>query len=295
MKQLKKIVIITVVLLQSMIAYAAADLVIFSYNRPMQLYALLESIETYVVGVANAHVIYRADTSAYERAYQDVFANFPELQAHRQGANPHQDFKPLTLACTFQSSTEYVIFAVDDIIVKDFIDLADCVRLLNTYNAYGVYFRLGKNINYCYSENAPQPVPACSEVEPGVFVWNFKQCRYDWGYPNTVDMTLYRKFDIKQDLCHLHYTAPNTFEGSWAGQASRITKPKGIFFETTKIVNIPLNRVQNVWGNRHMNFLTPEKMLNMYDQGLKIDISTLYLIDHKAPHMEYEPKFIKRN
>ena len=37
---------------------AQVDLIIFSYDRPMQLYALLESIETYVRGLENINTIY---------------------------------------------------------------------------------------------------------------------------------------------------------------------------------------------------------------------------------------------
>lgn len=295
-KQFHKILVVAILALQAGTVCAAADMVIFSYNRPMQLYALLESVEKYITGLADVEIIYRADSDAYELAYQDVFADFPEVHPHRQGDQTVKDFKPLTLSCTFQSSTEYVIFAVDDIIVKDFIDLNECVRLLDTYKTvYGVYLRLGKNLNYCYSMNAAQAVPRLQEIEPGVFAWQFKQGQHDWGYPNTVDMTLYRKEDVRTELHQLYYTAPNNLEGAWACHASRIKKPACVCFETTKIVNLPLNRVQDLCGNRHMNLLTPQEMLDMYNNGLKIDISTLHQIDNKSAHMEYEPQFIERH
>ncbi|MBS0637365.1 MAG: hypothetical protein JSS12_07625, partial [Verrucomicrobia bacterium] len=35
------------------------DLVVFSFDRPMQLYAFLESLETYVSNPHQIHVIYR--------------------------------------------------------------------------------------------------------------------------------------------------------------------------------------------------------------------------------------------
>src|SRR5690242_6447246 len=101
------------------------DAVIFSFDRPLQLYALLESIEKYMRGLNEIHVIYRSSNTEYQTAYLHVFEHYPSVKQHAQGANPKQDFKPLTLQATFDSPAEYVIFAVDDIVVKDMVDLRE--------------------------------------------------------------------------------------------------------------------------------------------------------------------------
>ena len=126
-------------------------------------------------------------------------------------------------------------------------------------------------------------------------LWKFHTGTGCWGYPNTVDMTIYRKDDIAHDLCSLPYISPNTLEGHWASRARRVMGRYGLCYPVSKIVNLPLNRVQNQCENRHMNFMTPQELLNLFMNGKKIDISTLWHIDNKSAHTEYEPTFILRN
>jgi hypothetical protein len=271
-----------------------ADLVIFSFDRPLQLYALLESIEKYITGLGQIHIIYRASNDQFSAAYEEVHKRFNTPQFIKQGDNPRNDFKPLTLQATFSSPHDYVIFAVDDIIVKDFINITQCIELLEKFHAYGFYLRLGKNLTECYSVNHPQKLPPLVEAEKGIFAWRFIQGEYDWNYPNTVDMTVYRKKDIKVNFEMLSYQAPNSLEGAWAGRGYTVNSLIGLCYETSKIVNLPLNRVQNEYSNRSMNFLMPDQLLNIFNEGLKISIEPLFKINNEAAHMAYEPIFEQR-
>lgn len=270
------------------------DIVIFSYNRPMQLYALLESIDHYVSGFNETHIVYRSDSEQFDCGYEQVLDAFPLVHAHKQGANPVQDFKPLTMMATFGSPSSYVLFAVDDIIVKDHVDLSECIDALEKTNGYGFYLRLGKNLNYCYSMNARQPLPQFQELDHGICAWEIKNGVYDWKYPNTVDMTLYKKEEIYHDFRTMSFFQPNKLEASWAARGPRIFHRYGLCYQTTKMVNLPLNRVQNFWLNRTMNSYSPEELLDIFLSGKKIDIYDLHQVDNKAAHMEYEPIFIER-
>ncbi len=151
-----------------------ADLIVFSYNRPLQLYALLESTQKYIKGLDNIFVVYRASKAAFEKEYQVVKDTFTEVNYFSQGNNPKADFKPLTLKAFNGSSSKYVVFAVDDIIVKDSIDIDFDVQMLKKTNAYGMFYRLGKNLTRCYPYNCRQPVPRLKNVQDGVYQWNFK-------------------------------------------------------------------------------------------------------------------------
>ena len=272
-----------------------ADIVIFSYNRPLQLYALLESTYSLVRGFNEVHVIYRADNDLYDCGYDTVFADFPEVMAEKQGADPASDFKPLTMRAAFDSPSKYILFAVDDIVVKDEVDLHECIGLLEKTNAYGFYLRLGTNLTECYMLNRDQPVPQLDKVGDNAYSWELRRGMHDWGYPNTVDMTLYKKSDIAPDLKGMSFTQPNRLEGSWASRWQRVAHRLGLCFEQTKIVNLPLNLVQNFYnGNRNMGAYSPEELLNIFLEGKKMDISTLYRVKNKGAHMEYRPTFIDR-
>ncbi len=273
-----------------------ADLVVFSYNRPMQLYTLLESVHKYMTGIEEMHVIYRASNERFAEAYEEVADSYSDIYFVRQdNRNPKENFKPLTLQATFNSPSDYIIFAVDDIIVKDYVDLSECIDLLEQTNAYGFYLRLGLNLTECYMLRTRQPLPQLAKVNDDVYAWRLGQGRHDWGYPNTVDMTLYRKKDIAYDLNSLNYTAPNVLEGCWAGRAGVIRGRYGLCFGLSKIVNIPLNRVQNDYANnRFMHSYSPQELLELFERGLKNDIESLFKIKNKGAHAEYNLTFVER-
>jgi len=293
-KNIKKLFFLTLLLWLSIHA-KKADLVAFSYNRPLQLYALLESLDHYVTGLEEVHVIYRTSDAAYEKAYQEVIKAFPFVIFHKQGKQPRQDFKPLTLAASFESPSKYILFAVDDIIVKDFIDIEKSIKLLEETGAYGFYFRLGHNLGWCYLKNISQQLPQLTKINNNVYSWVLKAGHYDWGYPHTVDMTLYRKKDIEHDFKIINYYNPNTLEGYWAQRIQKIKNENktGLCYKKTNIVNIPLNKVSR-YNNRHMNLLSTQELLKIFNQKLKIDIKLLYKIKNKSAHIHYVPNFIKR-
>ena len=272
-----------------------ADLVVFSYDRPLQLYAFLESTQKYVTGIGQLSVIYRASGQAFKDGYDVVRTDFPQVTFYSQGSNPAQDFKPLTLKASFESLSPYIIFAVDDIVVKDTVDLARCVNALEKHDAYAFFLRLGMNLNYCYSMNHPQPVPRLQREEQDIYSWQFSESALDWRYPLTVDMTLYRKKDIEGDLRVISYHTPNRLEGMWCCRIYRVVQKRGLCFGQSKVVNMPLNRVQREeLGNRAMNISTQE-LLVQFNAGKKMDIAKLHGINNKSAHMEYVPTFVDRS
>lgn len=273
-------------------AQEQTDFIIFSYDRPLQLHALLESSTTLIKGLNNIFVIYRSSDADFERGYALVKKEFPGVCYLRQGSDPAGDFKLLTMQAFQKNATQYVVFGVDDIVVKDEIDLDDAINKMEQYNAYGFYLRLGRSLNYCYPMSMMQSLPPMRSVA-GAYIWQFAQATGDWGYPHTVDMTIYRKKDIVHDVTHMQYVNPNTFEGAWAGRSGRIMHRSGMCYEATKMVNLPLNRV-NHSGNRHMNLISARELLDLFLAGKKMNITPLIGIQNKSAHMEYEPTFVER-
>lgn len=271
-----------------------ADVIVFSFDRPLQLYAFLESMQRYVTGLGTVQVIYRASDDAFAQAYASVQADFGGVSFMRQGSNPRADFKPLTVQALVQSPHAYVLFAVDDIIVIDHIDCCACIQALEKYKAYGFYLRLGTNLRECYTMSRAQQLPKLQMVEPGMFKWCFAQAEFDWNYPNTVDMTLYRKRDIDSQFKQMQYGAPNPLEGTWSTLAKDVMQRTGLCYEYTKIINVPLNSVQSDWTNRNMEFMTVKQLLAIFKEGKKMDINPLYQIRNISAHMAYIPTFIER-
>ncbi len=275
--------------------HESADVVVFSCDRPLQLYAFLESAQKYVTGIGQMCVIYRSSNEQFKKGYDIVRSDFPHVTFLAQGNNPAGDFKPLTLKATFESTSTYIIFAVDDIVVKDAIDLKQCIHALEQHQAYAFFLRLGMNLNYCYPENRYQPLPPRLKHEGGdIFSLHFHESVLDWWYSHTVDMTLYRKKDIEGDLKVISYHMPNRLEGLWGCRIGRILSQKGLCFRKSKIVNLPLNKVQYEERNRSMN-ISAQALLDEFMAGKKMDIAQLYQIDNKSAHMEYAPTFVNRS
>lgn len=297
---MNKFKLITVLLLQVFVLNHVkaknADMVIFSFDRPIQLYSLLESIERYVTGVNNVQVVYRVTDQSYNEGYEIVKSRFKNVVYRKQGSNPRQDFKIVTRDAFFDGQSEYIIFAVDDIIVKDFVNLSECIDALERYGAYGFYLRLGLNLTECYMMNRAQPIPPIHNHGNDVLSWQMSQGMYDWAYPHTVDMTLFRKSDVSFFVTHLTYHSPNTFEAEWHNHSAGVMRKRGLCFTESKIVNTPLNLVQQDYvGNRHMEEMSAKQLLELFLQGLKIDIQPLHKIKNKGAHMEYHPQFITRD
>jgi len=267
------------------------DVVTFSYNRPMQLYAYLQSLYRHTQNFNLVTVIYRADNEEYEKGYKIVKEQFPEVKCYRQ-TNPPKDFKKLTLQAVYNpnSVSKFVVFAVDDIIIKDKIDFYETAALLNKTGAYGFYLRMGKNINRSYMAGKADAPPTLLEVDSNTYTWRFSTGGAEWGYPHSVDMTVYRKCDIRSYFEKGAYSNPNYLEGRWAKQADK--SKFGLCYGVSKIINIPMNIVSS-FRNKNLNFYSAKELLTKFLEGDKIDIDAVYQMVNHSPHVNVHPKFIK--
>jgi hypothetical protein len=278
-------------------ALCSVDVTVFSYNRPLQLEAFIRSLYTHVTDTGQIHVIYRAD-DAYKSAYQKIMKLYPHIIYLEQSSTAYRgDFKPLTCKAVFDSPSKYVLFAVDDIIITRKISLNQCIHALESTQAYAFYLRLGKNITECYMLHQYTGLPVLEKVTDTIFKWQFASGQGDWKYPHTVDLTIYRKQDIKEAFMRIPYHDPNALEGLWALEGD-YTKT-GLCFEHSVMVNTPLNLVRtyeasaDYLDHEKVKNYTPDKLLEKFNAGYILNIEPLYLINNKAPHIEYIPTFIR--
>lgn len=277
----------------------ATDLIIFSYNRPMQLYALLESVDRYFANLAKIIIIYRTSNEKYEDGYKKVKEAFPSVHFVPQ-KNPSSDFKHLVLREVFYNSpSPYILFSVDDIIIKDRMDIHECIETLEKTKAYYFSLRLGLHIDYCYLGGFSQNVPYHIRIKDNIIAWKISSSRGDWTYADSLDMSLYRKKDLKKIFQKISFNNPNELEIKWVNYRKLFDSLKrkkriGLSFKHSKAVNIPLNIV-NLSDNPHMHLYSSAELLAKFDHGLKIFIDPLYQIQNKSVHLEYQPIFVERN
>ncbi|PIS01611.1 MAG: hypothetical protein COT84_01690 [Chlamydiae bacterium CG10_big_fil_rev_8_21_14_0_10_35_9] len=267
------------------------DVIVFSYNRPMQLFAFLESFTEKSTNYGNIFVVVRSDKN-YESAYQEVEQSFPKAQFTYQ-KKPKKDFKEIVMELSFnpqKSLSKYICYAVDDIIVKEAIEFNDAITALETSKAYGFFFRLGKDIDYCYMQKTPQKIPPF-EQKNNWLVFSFNKGTHDWNYPNNLDMTLYRKKDIFKELKQIDFTFPNDMEAMW--DPFRKNKNKGACYLNPKIINIPLNVVSD-FQNINMEYSSAFELLELFQKGFKIDVSSFSKVKTSSVHADIKPALIQR-
>lgn len=268
------------------------DILVYSCNRPLQLYAFLESVEHYCTNFNRVYVLCRIDNEGFAKGYEKVKTRFPFATFVTQSSKPKEDFRPLFLNTIFDkslSSSPYITFASDDSVVKDFIDFKDCTRLMEETGALGFYLTYGTHVTHCYMLDCEQGIPPTIPVAKGVYAWQFKQGRADWKYPNSNDMVVYRKEDLKPIFNKLEFCNPNTLESEWnlKGNLRRV----GLFYERSKVVILPLNLV-NISSNKHSDSFSVQDLLEKFEAGLKMDITPLSDIENASRHIDYTPTFI---
>lgn len=269
------------------------DACVYSFDRPMQLYAYLESARRYLTNVNETHVVYRASNQAYEDGYKVVMRDFSQVIFHKQGPDAHANFKSLVVQSVYSptSIAAYMMFVVDDMIVKDYADLKVCTSAMEKYNTWEFSLRLGKHIYYCYSHNADTPCPKGEDLRDNMFLWRFIDGAGDWGWPNNTDMSIFRKRDVRDFITNYSYFNPNSLETAWQACANRYNM--GVCFKTSKVINIPMNVLNNSDARTTRAFTTDE-LLRKFQQGYKIDIFKFHQVINNSPHVDYTPEFIHR-
>lgn len=273
-----------------------ADLLIFSYDRPLQAFALLESISQNLTGMRAIFCLYRASSERFAKAYEELKRQFPHVQFMAQSEKPAEDFQTLTLQAVLEGPSEYILFSVDDMIVRDKVDIKECIQAVEKTGAYFFSLRLGKHINYCYMGKFFNDTPRFVEVGQGLLGWQLDSSQGDWMYPNSIDLHLYRKKDLQEILENISFHHPTELEILWSRYPIPLKEARkriGLCYSTSKALNIPMNLV-HISKNANMNLFSPLELLEKFEAGFKMSIAPLHELENNAVHVEHIPTFVTR-
>lgn len=265
------------------------SLMIFSRNRTLQLYALLESLEKYFdSNDINVNILYRYDTEhvASLNEVMDRFSHFTFIE--------EKNFKDQVEEFLL-SSNNLLAFLTDDIIFKDKVDINQISEIMTSNsNVMTFSLRLGLHIKDCYALDKAQPVPMGNVYPPNLFVWEWRNSEMDWGYPFSVDGHIFRKDQACQWFTGLNYSHPNSFEEIM--QMCRDlpdVPPLVVSFVTSRLVNLPINRVQDTHTNR-CGDIESDSLLDEWNNGLKINVSKFHQFLNTGVHQELPIDFEER-
>ncbi|GAB4226055.1 MAG: hypothetical protein Tsb0021_01660 [Chlamydiales bacterium] len=283
--------------------YLSADVITFSYDRPMQLYAFLESIEKHVSGQGKMYVVYRVSSAEYKKGYSEVQKRFPEVVFLEQGDSLENNFKSLVLQAIKDSPSDFLIFAVDDDIITSKIDISHSVKAMIDHRAYAFLFRMGNNIMYS-NRNTPLKIPYQTIPEEDMRLWVVKNGQEAWHYVHNVDFSMYSKKEILPVLENLSFIAPNSFEEAWNrvcfvslfGRLKDWTKfnfKKCLCYSKSKLINIPINLVNEeiVNPNLSQSHYSKEALLSLFFDGVTIDVDAYHEYFPQTVHVMIDPQF----
>ncbi|MCH9617295.1 MAG: hypothetical protein SP4CHLAM5_04210 [Chlamydiia bacterium] len=284
----------------SFLSLFGADIIVCSFNRPLQLYALLESIEQRVTGYDAISVICRSDTE-FKDGYKKVEQRFPEVSFYHQPSKKGQAFRSFKTMVRqivhgeYSTPSKYFLFAMDDIIITDTIDLQAGENLLEKRpDIHGFFYRLGKNVT---RHSLPTPgendIPPLTDLGDDLFCWNFGPNQFDWGYPNSLDFTLYRKSYFVNACKDSSYRNPPDFE--WKLCSYSPVNGKGACHSMSKIVNLCINRVSTTTRNPVLRECSVHFLNEQFMKGLKIDIFSIDKQLVNSAHQDVPFNFIQRD
>jgi len=249
----------------------------------MQLHALLSSFKENVSGDYRLKVLCRYDEK-YLKALKEIKDEFQSVIFIDE--------------ISFQDQVEESVgddlqaFLVDDIVIKDKVDLSFVSGILSQ-NDHVLCFslRLGLHLKRCYMIDAPQRIPP-GMTQGDLFIWDWRQGEHDWGYPLSVDGHVFRANDLKEWIKNLRFKNPNQFEDSLQALKYYTSRNSCVCFHRSKIVNIPLNRVQEDYKNRNIGE-NVEDLLPLWNEGLRFSTNELFDISNDGVHSDIKMNLTK--
>jgi len=279
---------------QGKLADPPISCVIFSKDRPLQLDAVLASLDLSVsdLGQARVTVLYAASTPFFAAQYRIVGFDHPNVELRREG-----DFKSdlIELVAGFP----FVLFVVDDTVFVGDASLATSMSILeNDRSCVGFSYHLGCNTTYCYTMDKPQNPPAFESAGPGLVRFNWPDMDYDFGYPIEVSSSMYRTADLLPLLESLPYRNPSTLEAALARRAFefRESMPRLASYARSVALSIPANLVQTAWANRTDGRpeLSADSLAREFGKGRRLNVAQYRGHVARAAHEELPLIFTQR-
>jgi len=263
------------------------NILIFSKDRACQLELFIRSIKKYFKEFEelNFKVLYIYSNEEFGKGYDKLFSihNDSNLNYIKETKN----FKEHVLEL-IDETEEHTVFFVDDMIFKNDFTLNSKQYKLFTLNdqILTLSLRLHKSLSYCY--------PARIHMVPPKFdsnmTFRWRGQSGDYGYPMSLDGNFFRTKDIIPFLNALPYNNPNSLESQLARYS--INKPLMICFDESKVLTIPVNKVQNFNQNVHGN-ITADFLNDKFLDGHIIDLVPFDGFKNISCHQETEYNYIK--
>ena len=265
-----------------------------SKDRAMQLHLLLDSLYKNTEDLFQLKVLYTSSDETFRDGYKLTQSIFPDVVWIEEGS-----FKDDVVGMLNEEQRFSCFFTDDNIFYRkqefseeivsqlsDRVDSFCCVSL-----------RLGKNTKYEYIHDEEINTEILNDFykyKDEIRLWNYNlfPAMSNFGYPLSVDGHIYKTAYLKNFLSNLDFNNPNEMEGEMCMNRHIFPSTMGCF-DTSYIVNTPINRVQetclNPFGDKFG--ISQGKLNTKYLNGTVIDFDKIDFSDIIGCHQELELHF----
>lgn len=228
------------------------DVLIFSQDSPLHLYACLESLYLKVRDINEIFVIYQSHDSAFGRAYLNLKHEFPTVQFLDVCDYPGNDFESL-LAKVVENrryGAPYLLIADDHHIFDQKLRLHDCIEALTKVHADHFFLALDEKL-------IEGPLPEAIEVGEGIYAWQMGE----ESQKQSPFMCICRKGILEKSLAQ----DLAAFKQQWKKRLPR--HAVALFYEEKKALPLKIAQEETLtqkkeWGDKFI-------------EGYKIDLPSL--------------------
>lgn len=267
--------------------------VIFSKDRALQLYTLLDTYYQHVKNPAPVIVIYSTSSNEHAQAYSELQSTYALINADIQFIPEVKSFRHALIEVLANIRVSSIFFLVDDIIFIRPLDLG-VVTKIDPQQAV-LSLRHSPHLKRSYTAGSKQlpPIFSSSVISSDLLEFEWFEKGHEWSDPWSVDGQVLSTAEVRVLTRISKFKAPNSYEAVLKSFNDIVQGRKGICFKESKILNLPINRVQNE-NNNLSGEVSPDFLLMQWNKGLMIDTSIFDEHIPLAPHEEHKIVFRKK-
>jgi len=241
------------------------DVVVFSENGPLHLYACLESLYTKVRDINTIYVIYESHDHESGRGYLNLKSEFPNVEFLEICDYPGNDFESLLAKALTNKryGAPFALLMEDGYIFDQKLRLHECIVALEKVHGNHFFLKVEEK----------DPLPETLPIEEGIYAWQLREENEN----QTFDLCLCRKEPFEKGLESHALTTLSHFKSFWKSQLKPHTV--ALFFDEKK--GLPLSHKQEIplaqkreWGQK-------------FNEGYKIDLPSLLCEIDELENGEY--------
>ena len=233
-----------------------ADVLIFSEDSPLHLYACLESLHAKAQDVNDIYVIYQSHDYELSRAYLNLKNEFVNVTFMDVCDYPGSDFKSFLAKAlaNHRYGAPYLLITDDHYVFDQTLKFHECSAVLGKIHADYFFLLIDENVL------AP-PLPEAIEVGAGIYAWQMGE----EGQKQSPLMSIVRKEVLANAISSSDIKDVAGFEHFWKRQLP--SHSVALFYEEKKVLPLKCTREPTLtqkkdWGHKFI-------------EGYKIDIPSL--------------------